>query len=377
MYRYARRFAVTTASSRGGAGVTVTIDLGPVLKARAEKAGSDWLERELTIGRLGVHLARGKFVLEDLRIGPQFPNEPPWLVAKRIEVSLTWSALFGREILLESIEMSDWRMTIESFPDGRQNFPRLSGRRASRAPGRAWCRTTCNTPRAPRRAGRQRLRSDWRAGGRNFKITVTKAPDNYQGLARFTNGTIVIQKYEPMSADMSLSFKMNDGKMVMDRIDLLTDGAVTTMTGVADLAKWPEQLYQVRSKMQFPRQREIFFARDKFALSGDGDFIGTFHMYKGGRELKGKFTSPVLGFNDYRFPNLEGDVIWVRDRMEVTRATAEFSGGTADFRYLMAPLGKKDEPRARCSTRLSRRRPECAVGVLQDPACRGRTRLRP
>ena len=56
-----------------------------------------------------------------------FPNEPPWLEAKRIDVSLTWSALFGREILLDSIEMTDWRMTIESFPDGRQNFPRLAG----------------------------------------------------------------------------------------------------------------------------------------------------------------------------------------------------------------------------------------------------------
>ena len=30
--------------------------------------------------------------------------------------------------------------------------------------------------------------------------------------------------------------------------------------------------------------------------------------------------------------------------MEVTRATADFSGGKADFRYLMAPLGKRDQP---------------------------------
>ena len=30
--------------------------------------------------------------------------------------------------------------------------------------------------------------------------------------------------------------------------------------------------------------------------------------------------------------------------MEVTRASAEFSGGKAEFRYLMAPLGKKSEP---------------------------------
>ena len=52
----------------------------------------------------------------------------------------------------------------------------------------------------------------------------------------------------------------------------------------------------------------------------------------------------MAGVNDYRFPNLEGSVVWVRDRMEVTRATADFSGGKADFKYLMAPLGKRDQP---------------------------------
>ena len=37
-------------------------------------------------------------------------------------------------------------------------------------------------------------------------------------------------------------------------------------------------------------------------------------------------------------------MVWVRDRMEVTRASADFYGGTADFTYLMAPLGKRDQP---------------------------------
>jgi hypothetical protein len=345
VYRYGRRFAATIGIIVAVVLVsTVTIDLGPMLKARAEKAGSDWLERELTIGRLGVHIARGKFVIEDLRIGPMLPNEPPWLEAKRIDLSLTWSALFGREILLDSVEMTDWRMTIESFPDGRQNFPRLAGPPRQPRTGPRLVVTTLQQFRAQR--GELIVNdygSDWRAVAPNFEVAVDKG-ELYQGKAQFTKGTIVVQKYEPMTADMSMVFKFEDGKFVMDRIDLATDGAVTTMSGVADPARWPEQLYQVKSKIQFPRQREIFFARDNFTLSGEGDFVGTYHMFKGGRELKGKFTSDVLGVNDYRFPNLEGDVIWVRDRMEVTRATADFAGGDADFRYLMAPLGKKDEP---------------------------------
>jgi hypothetical protein len=103
------------------------------------------------------------------------------------------------------------------------------------------------------------------------------------------------------------------------------------MTGVVDLRNWRGRLFG--KEVQFPKQREIFFARDKFTLFGEGDFTGTFHMFKGGRELKGNFTSAMAGVNDYRFPRLEGSLVWVRDRMEVTRASADFSGGKAEFRY--------------------------------------------
>jgi hypothetical protein len=345
LYRIARRFAVAIGVIVAVLIVSVlTIDLGPGLKGLAERYGSQFLSRELTIGRLGVRLGSGKFVIENLRIGGMFPNEPAWLEAKRIDVSLTWSALARREVLLDSIEMSDWRMVVESFPDGRQTFPRLTGPPRPPRTGPRLVVTTMQYVRAHRgELVFNDFGSDWRAVARNLEVTVTKAGD-YRGQMRFTDGTIVIQKYEPMKADLTAGFKFVDGKIVLDRIDLLSDGAVSQMTGVVDLQNWPEQLYQINSRVQFPRQREIFFARDKFSLHGEGRFTGTFHMFKGGRELKGDFTSTVAGVNDYRFPNLEGSLVWVRDRMEVTRASADFMGGKAEFRYLMAPLGKKNEP---------------------------------
>jgi hypothetical protein len=344
-YRYARRFAVTIGVIVAVIVVsTLTIDLGPAVKARAEKAGSDWLERTMTIGRLGIHLGRGRFVVEDLYISGMRPNEPPWLVAERIEVALTWSALLGREVLLDNIEMTDWRMIVESFPDGRQTFPRLTGPPRPPRTGPRPVVTTMQYVRAYR--GEfvfNDYGSDWRAVARNLDVTVTKAGE-YQGRGTFSNGTVVIQKYEPMRADMTANFKIVDGKVIMDRIDMVTDGAVSQMTGVLDLARWPEQTYQITSRVQFPKMREIFFARDKFSLFGEGHFKGTFHLFRGGRELKGNFTSAMAGVNDYRFPNLEGALVWVRDRMEVTRATSDFYGGRTEFRYLMAPLGRKDQP---------------------------------
>ncbi|NKB15794.1 MAG: hypothetical protein HC774_00940 [Sphingomonadales bacterium] len=53
-------------------------------------------------------------------------------------------------------------------------------------------------------------------------------------------------------------------------------------------------------------------------MSGVGDFTGTFYLFKGGRELKGSFVSPLAGVNDWRFPNLRGSVLWLPDRLEIT-----------------------------------------------------------
>ncbi len=44
----------------------VTLDLGPVLRGRAEAEASRWIDRPVRIGRLGLNLGRGRLVLDDV-----------------------------------------------------------------------------------------------------------------------------------------------------------------------------------------------------------------------------------------------------------------------------------------------------------------------
>ena len=163
--------------------------------------------------------------------------------------------------------------------------------------------------------------SNWSTVARNLDITLMKA-EEYRGVVRFSDSTVTIQNFKPMSARARGSFKLDGTKVVFDRLELVTDGAATDVTGMVDMGNWPEQLYNVKSRIQFPRMREIFFASNNFSLHGEGDFTGTFHLFKGGRELKGDFHSREAGLNYYRFPELEGSLVWLPEKFEVTRASS-------------------------------------------------------
>ena len=329
---------------------TVSVDLGPSLKARAEKAATDYMGRAMHIGRLSVHLWLGRFVLEDLIIEGLEPDDHPFLIADRITISMPWSTLFSRRVVFDTVEMTDWRMYAETFPDGTHNFPRFTPRNP-RGPS-AWT-TTLQYVRASRGEFTYADHgTPWNVITRNLDVTIGRPNTEYRGQASFSNGTVSIQNYVPMRADMQTTFRIVGGKVVLDQINLKTDGAESLLTGPVDLTRWPEQLYYVRSKVNLPRMREIFFANDDFTLSGESDFNGTFHLFREtvdgrsrtGRELKGNFYSARAGVNAYRFSDLRGSVVWVPESLEVTNATAGLYGGAARFTYRQAPLGQRGVP---------------------------------
>ena len=111
---------------------TLTVDLGPGVRGMAERAGGNYLKRDFTIGRLSIRLLTGRFVVEDLRIGGLEKDHQPFLVAKSIDVSMDFSALAHREVLVESVRMTGWRMAVETWPNGRHSFPKFTRERTSR-----------------------------------------------------------------------------------------------------------------------------------------------------------------------------------------------------------------------------------------------------
>ena len=341
----------------------VIIDLGPAVRSQAEQVASTQLDRPVHIGRLGTYLLPGRFLIEDLVIEGLSPGDEPFFSAERIVISTSWFALLRGEILVDDVEMGPWRMVAESFPDGRQSFPRLVAQAdapedspaahgdvapdASDAPDANDGRRIVTTVRRLLAHDGEFVYRDhvapWYVTARNIDMTITKG-EGYGGDVVFTDGTVEIGSFEPMTAAMEARFDLDDGDMTLTQIDLTLDGFRSALTGEVEITNWPEQTYHIlESDIDLPTMKEIFFAGDPFTVEGRGRFTGAWHIFDGGRELTGAFESDDWTLNGLAFPDTTGSLVWTRDRFDVVDYTSGFYDGDVQLTYAMAPLGT-DEP---------------------------------
>src|SRR5688572_17915057 len=239
---------------------SVSVDVGPALKKLAEEQGSRYIERPMTIGRLEVRIWDGSYIVEDLRIAGLTPTSEPFLVAKRITVSNGWRTLWNRRFVLNNIEMTDWRMHVESTADGKHNFPRFT---RDRPRGQSRWTTTLSYVRAHRgEFTYQDFGTPWGIVARNIDVVVEKpgADGNYGGTADFTDGLVAIQQYVPFRTDMKSRFEIVDGRIVFERMSLTTEGTQSELVGDVNMRYWPELMLQMKSTIDFPKARELFFA---------------------------------------------------------------------------------------------------------------------
>jgi len=322
--------------------VTFTIDLGYVfggaIKRYAEAEGSKFLGRPLHLGRLGIQIARGRFVVEDVRIEGLRKGDAPFFTAKTIKADFPWWQVFStREFLIRSVEMTDWTMQIEKFRQGN-SMPNLK-RRTKTPPGPKRFTTTLRHLHAYRGQFTFVDHGTWTTVARNLDISVRRGTAEYVGTATITDGRVRIRDYEPMRADMRVKFTVDGSLLRLPEIDLYTDGAHSRVTGEVDFGRpWPQMIYHVDSQVDLWRMREIFFANESWQSHGEARFKGDFHLFPGGHELKGDFTSGIAYVNAFAFPDLRGSLVWEPHRFEVTKATARFYDGAASFRYRIAPI---------------------------------------
>ena len=196
---------------------SVTVDLGPIARQKAEIEGSKYIERPMHIGSLKIRLLTGKFLVENLTIDGLHEGDRPFFTARQLAVSLDWMPAIARQpdITITAVEMTDWHMLVEKW-ENAHNFPRFN-HDDGKPPGPRRVTTTLKYLRASRgQFTFQDHETPWGIVCRNLDINIGNLP-NYHGTATFTGGTVTIQDFEPMWANMKARFVIDGSRIHLER----------------------------------------------------------------------------------------------------------------------------------------------------------------
>ncbi|MEO8481429.1 MAG: translocation/assembly module TamB domain-containing protein [Acidobacteriota bacterium] len=347
--RWARRgLALVVAIVAGLLFTVLTIDLGrlfPQLRGLAERQASNYLERPAHIGRLSAMITPGDFAIEDLVIEGRRPGDRPFMRVKRVTLHLNWWPLL-RNILHPQfhveLRLIDWDMTVESWPGGIHNIPKLTPKTPASNKPKAFTTTVDFAYATGGHFVYEDHGTPWRvdAPNLNFSLVRSEALKQYVGHVQFDAGLVQILGYRPMATDMSARFVLDGPRVQLQHIDLKTEGTVSHVNGLINFTRWPEQVYYVNSSIDFKTMREIFFPNETWRLGGQGEYTGSFTYSKEGlRVLAGDFASDKATVNDLDFRYLHGALIWTNTRFVVTHADSDLLGGHTRFEYSLSPLG--------------------------------------
>jgi translocation and assembly module TamB len=318
---------------------------GVDLPRLASEQASNYLERPAHIGHISALLTPGDFAIDDVVIEGRNPGDRPFMHISRVVIHVPWWTIFKNirhpEIHVQ-VHLTDWQMVIESWEGGLHNIPKLTPKNPSTGPKRFT--TTVDFAYA---TGGHFIFEDhgtpWRVDAPNLDFALVRATslEQYVGTAAFHGGAVQILSYRPMATDLRTRFVLDGPQVQLTHIDLRTEGTTSHVNGHVDFSRWPEQVYNVNSDIDFAPMREIFFPDETWRLGGKGHFIGSFKMSKEGgqRELEGNFSSDDTSVNDLEFHDLHGGLIWANTRFAVTHAESELLGGRTRFEYGLAPLG--------------------------------------
>jgi autotransporter translocation and assembly factor TamB len=346
---------------------SLSMDLGPAARQLAERYASNELGRSVRIGTLRINLLMGTLFGQvealDVRIAGRRESDRPFFTAGRVAAAIDWWPAVARRpnITVTAVDLTDWNMLVEKWDDGT-NFPRRRSREPRPREGKGAATATLRDFRGTRGVfAYEDHEAPWSVVAPNISVSISNYPD-YHGTIGSTGGRVSIQDFVPMWANIKARFAIDGSTLRLDAIDLESDGARSSATGHIDMARWPEQTYTVSSRVHFHRMRELFFAHQPWPLSGEGDFNGTFHLFKGGHDLSGSFSSPLAGFHAYRFPNLYGSLQWTNRFFEVTNAGSDLFGGDATFEFSV----KRTEPDAPKTIRFDASYADVDLAELSD-----------
>ena len=259
-------------------------------------------------------------------------------------------------------------MSIERGADGRHNLPKLKPKERRRGSGRS--RRRCDVEALDGAFAFEDHATPWSVIAPNltFALTHSRPTNEYVGTAAFSNGTVQIQNFLPMSAAMTTRFILDWRARRAARTSISsTDGAATHVSGARRLLALAGAALQRQLRARFPRACASSSSRTSRGTSrARANSPASSTSTTAARSSPA--TSRAIGraSRACEFPDLHGSLRWLPDRFEVTHADADFYGGH-DAVHLRDRAARHARPAPRSVHGRGRRRERRVGGTPDGP----------
>ena len=330
---------------------TLTVDLGPRVRGRPSVRARNGSDRPIHIGRLSIRVftrprrARGRARSTDSSRAIGRSSPPSACRLARLVDRPAAPAGVHRHLGRDD-RLADARREVERT--AATTSPRFAANSDSRRRSAPFT-TTLKSLRAWRGEFTYEDHGmPWSVDRPNIDINITNLPKYHGSWPRSRAARSQIQDYVPMWADMTRELhdrrRQHPARPHRSRHRRREVGADRRRRHPR---AGRSMTYQVKSRVHFPRMREIFFTNETWELSGDGDFTGMFPSVQG-RPRSGRHVHErVLGVNDYRFPSLYGSLHWTRQASTSRRRRDGVRRRRHASRSRLQPLGAGVRPTAR------------------------------
>ena len=243
--------------------------------------------------------------------------------------------------------MTDWDMLVETFPNGRHNFPKfMPDRKEPRGPSRftTTVQDGAGVARPVHLRGSRHAVDHRRA--QPERLAVSQRPPE-----RLPRHRVVLERhasrsslYEPFTRRHARRGSGSSAaRSVFDRIDLVSDGARSVVDGDGrSVENWPEQLYNVISQIDFRDAEEHLLPSPSLRPCRSGRFRRHVPAVQGRARAEGHVHQPGGRRERLAVPEpARATCCGCRIGSRSPTRPATCTAGTAQFDYRMAPIGKR------------------------------------
>ncbi len=298
------------------------------------------IDRKITVGSVSFNPFFLDVQLNDFVIGndPRSPDKE-FFRARAIYADVSWRHAFRGKLRISEVRLDKPEINIVFYKEGGNNWPKTKPRKEQKKGGVDFVINKVDCDNMTVIVDQRRVPVSFSVTDLETFAEYDKKQKNYRATTNFKDGYLKIQNFEFFKFDLKSNYQIIGGRILFQRLDVLSNQSKFYMTGEMYNLKDPFFDFRIRSRLSIDQAKKMFHLGPE--MSGWGNYRavykGTFSRFR--MQGRGNFKNFI--FYSLPIDRAEFDLDMTDNWLNVTNIKANMFEGNYDGNFSVAPLKGK------------------------------------